>query len=355
MKEREYGEGAPFRTLYWDEEGLVLLDQTRLPVEVQYERQESLEQVWDSIKKLKVRGAPALGVAGAYGLLYGVRQLMGGSRHDFISALKKSAAYLNTSRPTAVNLSWALRRMVARAEAAEEASAGELYDLLLEEARRIHREDQEICRGIGRSGRDLIREGMGILTHCNAGALATSGIGTATAPLYTAHREGLAFRVFADETRPLLQGARLTSWELKQAGLDVTLICDNMAASMMNSGGIDLVLVGCDRVAANGDAANKIGTLGVAVMARHFGIPFYVACPSSTIDFETPRGEDIVIEERDPEEVRFFGERRTGPEDVSVRNPAFDVTPHQMITGLITEKGIISPPFDTNMKALFGS
>lgn len=342
------------QTLSWENGVLTLIDQTLLPVEVKFEEQKSMEQVWDSIKKLKVRGAPAIGIAGAYGLLYGVREKTDLSRKEFLDVLEKSAAYLDSSRPTAVNLSWALKRMVSLARNMHSAGPKEIYSALEEEAVKIHNEDRELCRSIGENGKGLIKEGMGVLTHCNAGSLATSELGTATAPLYLSHSEGVSFRVYADETRPLLQGARLTSWELQQSGLDVTLITDNMAAYMMSEGKIDLVIVGTDRVAANGDIANKIGTLGVAILADYHKIPFYIACPSSTIDFETETGKDIVIEERDPEEVRFFGERRTGPKEVKVRNPAFDVTPSSLITGIITDKGIIGPPYRENLKKVFG-
>ncbi len=342
------------RTLFWENNCLTLIDQTKLPIEVIYEKQESVEQVWDSIKQLKVRGAPAIGVAAAYGILYGVKDKCELSRGEFLNELEKSAEYLNSSRPTAVNLSWALNRMVAKAKITSTEDMRELFKTLEQEAINIHNEDIAICQGIGKSGLDLITEDCGILTHCNAGSLATSMLGTATAPMYLAHNAGRKFRVYADETRPLLQGARLTSWELQQAGIDVTLICDNMAAHIMSKGLIDLVITGCDRVAANGDAANKIGTLGVAILARHFNIPFYIACPSSTIDFATLTGSDIVIEERDEHEVTFFGERRTGPESIQVRNPAFDVTPKELIKGFITEKGIIEPPFDMNLRKIFG-
>jgi methylthioribose-1-phosphate isomerase len=220
---------------------------------------------------------------------------------------------------------------------------------LEEEAIRIHEEDVQLCLKMGGNGVSLINEGMGVLTHCNAGALATTGIGTATSPMYLAHQNGVQFRVYADETRPLLQGARLTSWELKKSGLDVTLLTDNMAAHIMSQGLIDLVITGTDRVVANGDVANKIGTHGVAILAKHFGIPFYVACPYSTIDLNTVEGKDIVIEEREAEEVSHFGLRRTAPEEMKVRNPAFDVTPHELVTGLITEKGIIRAPFAENL------
>ncbi|WP_022849870.1 S-methyl-5-thioribose-1-phosphate isomerase [Limisalsivibrio acetivorans] len=342
------------RTVTYDGGRLFFLDQTLLPIEVKQEEQTGIEQVYDSIKRLKVRGAPAIGIAGAYGLVVSMRDKKGYSFEDFMGKLRDNAEYLNSSRPTAVNLSWALKRLVRCAESAGESSGEDLFRLIEREAVYIHEEDKSICRSIGEHGAGLIRNGMGVLTHCNAGALATSEFGTATSPMYTAHSNGISFRVFADETRPLLQGARLTSWELQQAGLDVTLITDNMAAFMMNSGEIDLVIVGTDRVAANGDVANKIGTLGVAVLAKHFGIPFYVACPSSTIDMETPDGESIVIEERGDEEVTSFGERRTAPEGVKVRNPAFDVTPAELITGIITEKGILKPPFSEGLNRMFG-
>ncbi len=337
------------KTLSWKDGILTIIDQTKLPLELVNEPQQSIEQVWDSIKKLKVRGAPAIGVAGAYGLLYGAREILNNSTEVFIEKLKEKAAYLDSSRPTAVNLSWGLKRMVAKAESCEGMSPVRIYEVLEQEAVAIHKEDTELCYGIGRNGKGLIKDGMGVLTHCNAGHLCASELGTATAPMYLAHEDGVNFKVYADETRPLLQGARLTAWELQQAGLDATLICDDMAAYMMSKGFIHLVIVGTDRVAANGDTANKIGTMGVAILASHFNIPFYVACPSSTFDLNTPDGEGIVIEERDPDEVTSFGARRTGPEGIQVRNPAFDVTPSSLITGFITENGIVSPPFKENL------
>jgi methylthioribose-1-phosphate isomerase len=344
------------KSLRWEEGELILLDQTRLPGEVVEERQETPEQVWDSIQLLKVRGAPAIGIAGAYGLLVGLKPHRGEPLPVFLEAVRRVAGYLNTSRPTAVNLSWALKRMVAFAEsrAGAAASASALHDAMTGEAIRIHDEDRAICRAIGEHGKDLIKEGSGVLTHCNAGALATSELGTATAPMYLSHAEGKRFRVYSDETRPLLQGARLTSWELQRSGLDVTLICDNMAAYIMSKGLVQLAIVGCDRVAANGDTANKIGTMGVAILAHHFGIPFYVACPSSTVDLATADGAGIVIEERGADEVTSFGARRTGPEGIQVRNPAFDVTPNQLIAGFVTEKGIIRPDFRKNLAQAFG-
>ncbi len=345
---------SELRSVSWEDGRLFFLDQTRLPVDVVREEQKSAEQVWDSIKMLKVRGAPAIGIAGAYGLFIGVRQFRNLPADAFLGKLEEIADYLDSARPTAVNLSWALKRMVrtARAAALEGEGTAVLLDLLQNEAQKIHQEDMNLCRGIGAAGLPLIREGTGILTHCNAGALATSILGTATAPMYLAHQKGIGFRVYADETRPLLQGARLTSWELQQSGIDVTVICDNMAASLMASGKVDLVIVGTDRVAANGDVANKIGTFGVALLANRFDIPFYVACPSSTVDLDTATGAEIPIEERDPEEVRFFGDRRTAPKDVKVWNPAFDITPNNLVTGLITEIGILRAPYHESLGTL---
>ena len=340
------------RAITWEEGELILLDQTKLPNEIVMEKQLTVDQVWDSIKKLKVRGAPAIGVAGAYGLTIGLKPFQHLGIEQFLAKATELSEYLDSSRPTAVNLSWGLRRMLAKAHAGASKvhSSAELYTILIQEAEQIHSEDIELCRNIGLHGAGLIQNGMGVLTHCNAGQLATSAYGTATSPMYVAKERGVNFKVYADETRPLLQGARLTSWELQQAGVDVTLICDNMAAYMMSKGFIDLVIVGADRVAANGDAANKIGTLGVAILANHYGIPFYVAIPASTYDPETASGESIIIEERGSEEVLFFGERRTGPKDMQVRNPAFDVTPHELITGIITDRGIVNAPYDVELK-----
>ena len=338
------------QTIRWNAGALYLLDQTKLPLEVIEEKQESVEQVWESIKQLKVRGAPAIGVAGAYGLLVALREKTVINIIDFMQEVENKVAYLDSARPTAVNLKWALNRMLKIAKSFSGNDSKELYKQLEEEAIRIHEEDVQLCLKMGVNGVSLIKEGMGILTHCNAGALATTGIGTATSPMYLAHQNGVQFRVYANETRPLLQGARLTSWELNKSGLDVTLLTDNMAAHIMSQGLIDLVITGTDRVAANGDVANKIGTHGIAILAKHFGIPFYVACPYSTIDMNTAEGKDIVIEERAPEEITHFALRRTAPEEIKVRNPAFDVTPNELVTGLITEKGIIRAPFSENLR-----
>jgi methylthioribose-1-phosphate isomerase len=342
-------------TIVWRDGHLSLLDQTQLPLATVVIQPDTVEAVWDAIKQLKVRGAPAIGIAGAYGLVLAMQDQTHLDYDRFLQVLEQQAAYLDSARPTAVNLNWALTRLLNRVRSHPHLSAPELYQCLEQEAIRIHNEDRQLCRRIGENGLPLIRPNMGILTHCNAGSLATAELGTATAPLYLAHEQGIPFKVYADETRPLLQGARLTSWELQQTGIDVTLICDNMAAHIMSQGLIDLVIVGTDRVAANGDVANKIGTLGVAILAQHFHIPFYVACPYSTIDFQTPNGQAIVIEERSEAEVTHFGLRRTAPEQIQYRNPAFDVTPHGLVTGLITEKGIIQAPFAQNLQHLYAA
>lgn len=337
-------------TIEWKDGELYLLDQTLLPLETHIEKQATAENVWEAIYQLKVRGAPAIGAAAGYGLCVAIKKQQHLALDDFLAHIKTQVAYLDSSRPTAVNLGWALKRMLAHAKncIAKDAnmSSSALYETLVTEAKKIHAEDRLLCDAIGKNGVPLIKEGIGVLTHCNAGALATSGIGTATAPMYTAHEAGIKFRVYADETRPLLQGARLTAWELQKSGIDVTLITDNMAAHIMSKGLIDIVIVGTDRVAANGDVANKIGTLNVAILAKYYGIPFYVALPFSTIDLNTPTGDGIEIEERKAEEVTHFSQRRTAPKDIQVRSPAFDITPHQLVSGLITDQGLIKPPFN---------
>ena len=349
---------------------LLLLDQTRLPGEEVYIEVETKEDVWDAIYKLKVRGAPAIGVAAAYGLYVSVRNLQADTAAEFADQVRETADYLNSSRPTAVNLSWALKRMVRTMEeylegceeAAEETggSAEEerkihwVKEVLRMEAGRIHDEDVAACRAMGEHGLTLLKPGMGILTHCNAGTIATAKYGTCLAPIYLGHERGYDFHMFADETRPLLQGARLTSWELQRAGIDVTLICDNMASIVMKNGWVDAVVVGCDRMAANGDGANKIGTSGVAILAKEYGIPFYMFVPTSTIDLSSPTGDDIVIEERKGEEIyKMWYEKDMAPAGVKTYNPAFDVTDHKYITAVVTEKGVVYPPYDVNLRKLF--
>ena len=331
------------RTVEWigDLPGhLRLLDQTLLPTRVEYRDCRTVEEVWEAIRSLRVRGAPAIGVAAAYGVVVGVQT----ETSRFVQRFEEVVAYLRTSRPTAVNLFWAIERLEKKVQPHwKQSSPQVLTQLMLDEARLIKEEDRQMCRAIGRVGAELVQTGQGILTHCNAGSLATAGYGTALAVLYTAAEQGKAIKVFADETRPLLQGARLTTWELQQAGIDVTLICDSMAAQVMREGKIQLVIVGADRIAANGDTANKIGTYGVAVLARAHAIPFYVAAPSSTFDLSIQDGSQIPIEQRDPREITQGLGKVIAPDGIRVYNPAFDVTPAELIAGIITEKGLIQP------------
>lgn len=332
----------------WHDGVLELLDQTQLPHRVVFERMMTATAVRDAIRQLKVRGAPAIGIAAAYGVVVAMVTAEHQSVEQFDETLAHVCALIGAARPTAVNLHWAMQRMRRVATTANTSDLALLQQALVAEAEAIHAEDRAICRAIGEYGRSLIAPGSGILTHCNAGALAVSELGTATAPLYMAHAHGTAFRVYVDETRPLLQGSRLTAWELSRGGLDVTLICDNAAAHLMAEGAIDCVIVGTDRVTANGDVINKIGTSAVAIAARHFGIPFYVACPSSTFDAATARGADVTIEERASDEVTRIAGTYVAAPGVKVRNPAFDVTPHTLVTGFITDRGLIRPPFDLN-------
>lgn len=335
--------------IQWKNNALVLLDQTKLPNDIVYEEFTTVESVWDAIVTMKVRGAPAIGVAAAYAVYLGVRDLKPDLDQTVLGkVVQKHVAYLATSRPTAVNLFWALERMTA-----VKITDASYKEALLAEAQAIHKEDEEINRTIGENLLTLLSDGIGILTHCNAGALATSKYGTATAPMYLAKEKGWNFKVYADETRPRLQGSTLTALELSRAGIDVTVITDSMAAMVMSQGKVQAVIVGCDRVAANGDTANKIGTLGVSILAKHYGIPFYVAAPTPTIDLNTPNGAGIPIEERHKSEViEGFG-KLTAPADVKVYNPAFDVTPAEHITAIITEKGIVRAPYGENLEKLF--
>lgn len=349
---------APVLTLRWvggPGGHLSLLDQTLLPSRVKYLRIRELSEVIDAIRRLAVRGAPAIGVAAAYGLVLGLREAAPSSPAGFSRSLARVKKRLAGSRPTAVNLFWSLERMVACAEAMEKGGSSfpEILRGLLDEALAIHEEDQRLCRAIGRHGQKLLRSGWNVLTHCNAGALATGGMGTALAVIYSAVEKGKKIRVFADETRPLLQGARLTSWELRRAGVEVTVSCDNAAASLMSSGQVQCVVVGADRIAANGDVANKIGTYGVAVLAREHGLPFYVAAPSSTFDPNTSNGAGIPIEQRGRDEVIEGRGMKTAPAGVDVYNPAFDVTPARYVTGFITEQGLLEPPYKRNISRLF--
>lgn len=362
-----------------DTNELYIINQTLLPNEEKEILLDTKEAMFDAIKLLKVRGAPAIGICAGYCMAVLAKQKIANPDvcasseitmlvDFYLRQLRADADYLNASRPTAVNLSWALRRMTNKAEALAEKALSPnnlpavkdqsvlalIADGLAEEAVRIHNEDIEMCSRISEYGLSLLQDGFGLLTHCNAGPLATSHYGTALGPILLGTERGMTFHVFADETRPLLQGARLTSYELNKAGVDVTLICDNMANTVMKKGLVNAVLVGSDRIAANGDVANKIGTCGVAILAKHYGIPFYALAPSSTIDMNCPSGDDIIIEERNPDEIRtMFYEKPMAPADVKCFNPAFDVTDHELVTAIITEKGVIYPPYKENLAQLF--
>ncbi|MEI5989070.1 S-methyl-5-thioribose-1-phosphate isomerase [Enterococcus termitis] len=337
-----------------EENQIILLDQTLLPTQEEYITISTVEALWEAIVKLQVRGAPAIGIAAAYGAAMSAQTFDVTTYDDFKEEYQAISTYLASSRPTAVNLFWALNRMEQVVKENPQRNVNELKELLIQEANLIKIEDAQMCKQIGEHALTLLEDGQTVLTHCNAGAIATAQYGTALSPIYLAKERGMTLRVYADETRPLLQGARLTTWELMKAGIDVTLITDNMAAMVMQQGKIDAVIVGCDRIAANGDAANKIGTYGVAVLAEKHGIPFYVAGPTSTIDMETKTGLDIPIEERGAAEITNGFGKQTAPDNVKVYNPAFDVTPHELITAIITEKGVIERPNEVKMQAMFG-
>ena len=326
-----------------------LIDQTRLPAELVYLDCRDVETVWEAIRSLRVRGAPAIGIAAAMGVVVGARTHLRADTAAFAARLAEAVAYLRTSRPTAVNLFWALDRVASCVRL--DGSPSENLSRLLLEAKAIRDEDAAMCRTMGLIGAKLIADGDGVLTHCNAGSLATAEYGTALAVLFTAAEQGKKIHVYADETRPLLQGARLTAWELQQQGVPTTLICDNMAGQVMREGKIQKVFVGADRIAANGDAANKIGTYSVAVLAKYHMIPFYVVAPSSTFDLSLPTGAGIPIEERDPREITHGFGKPTAPDGIAAYNPAFDVTPAELVAGIVTEKGIIAPVNEENVRA----
>jgi len=322
---------------------LELIDQRRLPGEFVKLQCKDVETLFEAIKTLAVRGAPAIGVSAAYGLVLALQKLDASVGIEIsLEALKIAREFLASSRPTAVNLFWALDRVWRAASPVE--TLQQLREVVLSEANAIYHQDVDMCRRIGQNGEKFIQDGAGILTHCNAGALATAGQGTALSPMFEAHKKGKKFRVYADETRPLLQGARLTAWELKQAEIDVTVICDNMAGWLMKQGKINAVITGADRIAANGDTANKIGTYSLSILARGHGVPFYIAAPSSTFDLNIKSGAEIPIEQRSVEEVTTFAGTQTAPAGVSAYNPAFDVTEARNIAAIITEKGIIEKP-----------
>ena len=332
------------QSVRWGTRGVVIIDQRLLPEQCVERELVTLDEVCDAIRTLAVRGAPAIGIAGAMGLVSSTPPRAGSSREAYLAELVQNAEAIRATRPTAVNLPWALSRMT-RVAAATPGEPAAILKRLRDEATAILDEDRAMCRAIGEHGVSLIKKGARIGTHCNTGALATGGIGTALAPIYLAADRGLQPTVFADETRPLLQGSRLTAWELGQAGSPVTVLADSASATLMRDGRLDLVIVGADRIAANGDVANKVGTYSLAIAAKHHGVPFYVAAPSSTIDPETKTGADIHIEQRHADEVRRTGGTLTAPAGVDVYNPAFDVTPASLITAIITDRGIHKPPF----------
>ncbi len=333
-------------TILWEggsEGSLKLIDQTLLPGKYEFLDCRNPQDVWDAIKRLSVRGAPAIGVSAAYGVYLGIQGFEGDDRAAFDRRFHETADHLAACRPTAVNLRWALDRMRGVLAAHSDLSVADMRQTLFEEAQKIQSEDQDICRELGKVGAALVEEGDSLLTHCNAGGLATSDYGTALAVFYAAKEQGKKIHVFADETRPLLQGARLTAWELHREGIDCTLICDSMAGSVLRSGKVNAIFVGADRIAGNGDVANKIGTYPLAVLAREHEVPFYVVAPVSTFDLTLESGDEIPIEERDPAEITEGFGARTAPEGIGVYNPAFDVTPNRLVTGICTERGLIQP------------
>lgn len=333
---------------------VIIIDQTLLPNQTKEIQLETAKDLYDAIFELKVRGAPAIGICAGYGIYILARTIKTEDMDVFIKRFREYSDYLNSSRPTAVNLSWALRRMENVVLNNREKTVPEVIELLGLECGAIHEEDIKMCAAISEYGLSLIKDGDGILTHCNAGPLATSKYGTALGPILLGKERGLNFKVFADETRPLLQGARLTSYELQRAGVDVTLICDNMASIVMKNGWINACFVGCDRIAQNGDTANKIGTSGVAILAKHYNIPFYVLGPTSTIDMSCKSGDDIVIELRNPDEIKEkFYKEPMALKEVKCYNPAFDVTDNSLITAIVTEKGVCYPPFSESLSKLF--
>ena len=345
-------------TVGLDEEknALVIIDQTKLPNNIEMLYLTEQKDIFDAIYFLKVRGAPAIGVAAAIGVYLAAQKIDTQNIQEFTKKFQSAKNYLASSRPTAVNLFWALNRMEKVVLDNQNISVAELKNLLHEEAIKIRDEDIKVCRLLGENGLTLLKDGDGILTHCNAGQLATVRYGTALAPIHVGREKGMNFHVFTDETRPLLQGARLSAFEMIADGVETTVICDNMASSVMRNGWINIVFVGCDRVAANGDTANKIGTSGVAILANYYKIPFYVVAPTSTIDMKISSGKEIPIEQRKPEEItEMWYKNRMAPEGVDVYNPAFDVTDNSLITGFITEYGIIYPPFEENFAKLFST
>ncbi|MBF0485308.1 MAG: S-methyl-5-thioribose-1-phosphate isomerase [Candidatus Omnitrophica bacterium] len=337
------------QTIRWTGNAVRIIDQTRLPNKLVYINCRDVDTLWHAIKELKVRGAPALGVAAAYGVLLGLKDFKGSSSAQLVGRVCEVCDYIGKSRPTAVNLFNSLSQMQALALNNVDKPVAILKAVLWAEANAIYEEDRAVCRAMGKHGATLIKNGMTVMTVCNAGGLATADYGTALGVMYAAKEAGKKFKVYALETRPLLQGARLTAWELMKNKIDVTLICDNMAATVMKTKGVDIIFTGADRIASNGDAANKIGTYMLAVLAQHHGVPFYVVAPKTTFDLKIKTGKEIPIEERKPEEVTSFGLRPTAPKGVKVFNPAFDVTPSGLMSGIVTEYGIIRAPYVKNI------
>lgn len=344
---------APFRSIRWVDDHISIIDQTFLPEREIYIDLKTPGQVWDAIKKLKVRGAPAIGITGAYGLVLGIQNLNETKFDTFYSECQRIADYLDSSRPTAVNLSWALKRVLTTIYSRKTTSIDELKELAQKTAITIHNEDIRLCKAIGEHGKDLVPKNARILTHCNTGGLATGEFGTAFSIILHAHHEGNVQQVWVDETRPLLQGSRLTTWELQKAEIPFKLNIDSAAAFLMQQGLVDLVVIGADRITRNGDTANKIGSYSLAVLADAHDIPFYVAAPYSTIDMALKSGDQIEIEQRDPDEVTHFGTKSTAPKKTAVYNPAFDITPGRLISAVITEKGIIKPDYEEHFAELF--
>lgn len=356
MGEQQSRNIMDYDTVRLDDENnaVVIIDQTKLPGKIEIISLHTAQEIWNAIYLLQVRGAPAVGVAAAYGIYVLAKRMDTEDYDTFYREFVRQKEYLDSSRPTAVNLSWALNRMQRVVEAHSGETVAQIKEALHRESVAIQEEDIWVCRMIGEHGLTLVKPGDGILTHCNAGQLATSKYGTATAPIYLGEERGYHFHVFADETRPLLQGARLTAFELQSSGVDVTLICDNMSATVMKNGWVNAVFVGCDRVAANGDAANKIGTSVVAAVAKYYGVPVYICAPTSTIDLNTPTGAEIKIEQRPAEEVtEMWYKERMAPEGIKVFNPAFDVTDHELIAGIVTEYGVARAPYTESLAAIF--
>jgi len=342
----------PISTIQWIGGKVRIIDQLQLPEKLVYLDMGDFKVLGEAIQKLRIRGAPAIGIAGAMGVALAAHQYEDKNRKSYIENLRKAISYLRSTRPTAVNLFWALERMQRVVDSLREESVSTIKERLVEEALAILEEDRHVCRQIGQHGAYLLPQEAAVLTHCNAGALATADYGTALGIIYAAVDMGKKIKVYVDETRPLLQGSRLTAWELKASGIDVTLICDSAAGYLMKQGKVYCVLVGADRIAGNGDTANKIGTYTLAVLAKKHSIPFYVAAPVSTFDFSIPSGDGIPIEERESKEVSFGFGFRIGPENVDVYNPAFDVTPRDLITAFVTERGVLCPPYTESMKKL---